>query len=228
VQKLFILLFLFFSFTINAQIIVKGIVVDLETKKTINVVRIENVATHQGNATNAQGEFEIEGKEGDYMVFSCIGYKNKIVRITPEMNNLLQKIYLEFKEVNLKGVTIKKGLTAYQKDSANRASLYKGAFEYEQTKSVMSPITSVYQAFSKKHKQIRHFQGQIKNMEQQKFIDTRYTTELVKGLTKINDEKLNEFIQAYPMEYDFARAASDLEIKMWIKYNYQDFLKKGK
>jgi len=37
-----------------------------------------------------------------------------------------------------------------------------------------------------------------------------------------------EFMNQYPMDYDYARAASDLEIKMWIKYNYQDYLKKGK
>jgi hypothetical protein len=28
------------------------------------------------------------------------------------------------------------------------------------------------------------------------------------------------------MEYAYARTASDLEVKMWIKYNFQDYNKK--
>jgi hypothetical protein len=29
------------------------------------------------------------------------------------------------------------------------------------------------------------------------------------------------------MPYDYARAATALELKMWIKYNFSDFLKKS-
>jgi hypothetical protein len=30
---------------------------------------------------------------------------------------------------------------------------------------------------------------------------------------------------AYPMAYDFARTATDLELKMWIRDNYREWLK---
>jgi hypothetical protein len=142
------------------------------------------------------------------------------------MNGIEQSIFMVFKAVALKEVTIKQGPSSYQNDSASRASLYKDAFGYKQTTSVMSPVTSLYQVFSKKHKSMRHFQDQIVDMEKQKFIDTRYTTELVCSLTKIPENKAIEFMKAYPMEYDYARGASELEIKMWIKFYYQEYLKK--
>jgi hypothetical protein len=135
---------------------------------------------------------------------------------------------MSLKPVQLKDVTIYRGPTEYQKDSANRASIYKSAFEYEQQKSVMTPVTSIYQKFSKKYKNLRKFQDQIQDMERQKFIDTRYNTDLVKVLTKLPDDSVSIFMNQYPIEYDFVRAASDLEIKMWIKYNYQEFISKKK
>jgi hypothetical protein len=138
------------------------------------------------------------------------------------------EMYMSLKPVQLKDVTIYRGPTEYQKDSANRASIYKSAFEYEQQKSVMTPVTSIYQKFSKKYKNLRKFQDQIQDMERQKFIDTRYNTDLVKVLTKLPDDSVSIFMNQYPIEYDFVRAASDLEIKMWIKYNYQEFISKKK
>jgi hypothetical protein len=75
---------------------------------------------------------------------------------------------------------------------------------------------------------MRHFQDQIVDIEKQKFIDTRYSEALTAQMTGLQEESLIKFMQAYPMEIDFARAASDLEIKMWIKYNFQEYSKKKK
>jgi hypothetical protein len=130
--------------------------------------------------------------------------------------------------IKLKDVVIKKGPTQYQQDSARRASIYQDVFEYEQQKSAMSPITTIYQKFSKKHRKTRKFQGQIINNEYQTFIDSRYTKPLVMEMTKLSEEEAQKFINAYPMEYAYARSASDLEIKMWIKYNFLDYSKRKK
>jgi hypothetical protein len=229
VKKLFLfLLILVCASLVDAQVILKGSVLDSATYKPMSLVRVENMTSHKGDFTSLTGEFSIEGKEGDYIIFSYVGFKNKTVRLRQEINNVKQSIFLSLKPVNLQTVIIKQGPTEYQKDSAYRADTYKDIFNYEQSKSVMSPVTSIYQKFSKKHKQIRHFQEQIVDNEQQKFIDTRYTPELVSLLTKLNEDDLADFMKAYPMEYEYARAASDLEIKMWIKYNFQEYSKKKK
>jgi hypothetical protein len=33
-------------------------------------------------------------------------------------------------------------------------------------------------------------------------------------------------MNTYPMDYEFARTATDLELKMWIRHNYKDYLLK--
>lgn len=212
----------------SAQVIIVGRVMDSLTQKALSPVRIENVTTHQGVSSKEDGSFSITCAEGEYLLFTHVGYKNVILKVKANMDLVQQRILMTFKPVDLKEITIKKGLTEYQKDSLSRASLYKDAFDYKQTVSVMSPVTSVYQAVSKKHRAMRKFQDQIVDMEAQKFIDTRYTLELVRSLTKLDEEQAWAFMKACPMEYDYARGASDLEIKMWIKFKYQEYLKTKK
>jgi hypothetical protein len=227
-KLLFVLLSFIFGFQVDAQIVLKGTIIDSAKRNTINSVRVENLSTHQGDYSNADGFFSIEGKDGDYIIFSYLGFNNKVIRLNSSLNNSNQIVKMSIKTVGLKGVTIKQGPTQYQTDSAKRADIYKDAFDYTQTKSAMSPITSLYQVFSKKHKNMRHFQDQIVDIEKQKFIDTRYSEALTAQMTGLQEESLIKFMQAYPMEIDFARAASDLEIKMWIKYNFQEYSKKKK
>ena len=201
---------------------------DSLTQVPLNPVSIENLQTHQGVTSNTDGTFSIEASIGDYIIFTQIGYNRKVVKLKASDNFSNIKVGMTLKTTSLKEVTIKRGPTEYQKDSLNRAEIYKDAFDYQQQKSAFSPITSIYQKFSKKYKNLRKFQDQIIDMEQQKFIDTRYTPELVNALTKLVDEELASFINQYPMEFDYARTASELEIKMWIKYNFQDYIKKGR
>jgi hypothetical protein len=227
-KLLFVLLSFIFGFQVDAQIVLKGTIIDSAKTNAINSVRVENLSTHQGDYSNADGFFSIEGKEGDYIIFSYLGFNNKVIRLNSSLNNSNQIVKMSIKTVGLKGVTIKQGPTQYQTDSAKRADIYKDAFDYTQTKSAMSPITSLYQVFSKKHKNMRHFQDQIVDIEKQKFIDTRYSEALTAQMTGLQEDALIKFMQAYPMEVDFARAASDLEIKMWIKYNFQEYSKKKK
>jgi len=227
VKRLLIVLLSFIvASQVDAQIVFKGTIIDSAKNITINSVRVENLSTHQGDYSNLDGFFSIEGKEGDYIIFSYLGFNNKVIRLSSSFNNSNQIIKMTVKTVGLKGVTIKQGPTQYQTDSAKRADIYKDAFEYTQSKSAMSPITSLYQIFSKKHKNMRHFQDQIVDIEKQKFIGTRYSEELTAQMTGLKDDALIKFMQAYPMEVEFARAASDLEIKMWIKYNFQEYSKK--
>ncbi len=226
VKKIIFILGILFVNIAQSQNIYKGFVYDSAFKTTLNPVRVENLTTHEGRYTNEIGYFEIEAKHSDHIIFSMVGYKNQIVIATENNASNYISVYLKPTTIMLKNVTIKRGPTQYQLDSARRADIYKDVFEYQQQKSINSPITSVYEKFSAKHKNIRKFKEQIENMEKQNFIDSRYTKELVMTLTKLDEEEAQTFMNAYPMEYDYARAATDLEIKMWIKYNFSLYSKK--
>ena len=223
-----ILVFIAFAKDSQAQKIIRGVMLDSAYRKPLVGAKVENFTTKKGTTTNSKGEFEIEVGNDSYLSFSILGYKDKIMRIR---NIADAKDYLEIvlpvKVYQTKEVTITKKLTQYQLDSIDRAELYGDVFGYSQQKSVFSPITSLYQKFSRKYKNIRKFQEQIVEMEKEKFVDTRYTPVLVQKLTKLEGDDVAHFMNANPVPYDFARTASDLELNYWIKEKFDQYKNKS-
>ncbi len=190
-------------------------------------VTVTNLTTKSGTKTNYRGTFTIDVKEGHYLQFSYTGYKPRIIRVRDVTKVDFLRVKLVIGRTELAAVKITKPLTQYQKDSIQRAEIYRDIFNYKQEKSIFSPVSAVQQLFSKKHKNLRKFKAQVLQMEQQKFIDTRYTPEMVGKLTKLSGDNLAYFMNAYPMELAFARDASELEIRGWVLRNWADYQKKN-
>jgi hypothetical protein len=207
-----------------AQSFLSGTCYDSTIHTKLKGASVENLTTHQGTTTSIKGEYYLEVKKADRIQFSFVGYQKKILEIVSSDESIYKDIFLKSTATKIRGYVIIKGQTEYQKDSLNRASIYKDVFDYSQEKSIRSPISTVYEKFSKKYKDLRKFQDQIKNTEEQKYIDSKYTPELTHAMTKLTDDTLAEFMNQYPMEIDFARAATPLELKMWIKSNYKEYL----
>jgi len=112
-MKFFYLLFLFFlfsMFTLSAQKLIKGSVVD-ENKKPIDYFNVEllNVADSSliAGGSFVEGRFEMKNiSEGDYLLrISSMGYEGKYVRLTSEMTEI-SPICLYAQAYNLDGVTV--------------------------------------------------------------------------------------------------------------------------
>jgi hypothetical protein len=116
-------------------------------------------------------------------------------------------------------------LTQYQIDSTERAVIYKVPLQRTHPNPLASPAGALAEMFSKKAKRVYAFQQNFQAGEIEKFVDTRYSTTLVSKLTGFTGDTIAHFMYAYPMPYDFARTATDLELKMWIRNNYKDWMK---
>ena len=226
-RSLFILSLALLPLAGIAQKMISGIVVDSAFGKPMASVVVENISTKTGTKTNYRGTFTIEASNDNYLKISYTGYKPRIIRVQDVDDIDFLNIKLAIGRIQLKEVKITKPLTPYQRDSVERAKIYDDIFNYKQEKSAMSPVTSVYQMFSKKHKNQRKFKEQVLDMEKQKFIDTRYTQEIVEEITNLQGDELAYFMNAYPMDLDFARTASELELRMWVRYNWADYQKKN-
>jgi hypothetical protein len=200
--------------------------VDSASGDPMSKVSIKNLTTKNGSLSNYSGEFTIEIGDDNYLQITYLGYRQKVIRIRNPADYDFLRVELAIQKGNLPTVTIRRPLTQYQMDSLERATLYEDIYGYQRQKSAFSPITSLYQKFSKKHKNIQKFQAQIREMEEQNFIDTRYTPDVTAQVTKLEGDSLAKFMNLYPMEHAYARTASDLEIRMWIKYNWEDYKKK--
>lgn len=198
---------------------------EAQTGKSLYPVSVINVSTQQTVYTNQFGAFTINATEGQQLVFSMVGYKEQRKYITAELLKTGIKVALPILSYELNEFVLRPNYTPYQLDSLKRRSTYKRTLAWQRTNSIMSPVSFVADRISKKSRSRLQFQRNFNKWESEKFIDTRYTPELVSQLTGLTEDSLGYFMNAYPMDYDYARAATDLELKMWIRFHYKEWKK---
>ncbi len=205
----------------------QGIVTDARTGKPLFPVTVVNVFTQKATSTDDRGLYSISANNGDVIAFTYIGYK-PVKKTKP--NSVIvatEDVKMEPTEYQLKEFSFRPGnLNQYQMDSAERASTYKVALRQHHPSPFMSPVSALAEKFSKSAKQVYKFQKNFAAGEIEKFLDTRYTADLVNSITGLTGDSIGHFMYAYPLPYDYARTATDLELKMWIRDNYRDWLKR--
>jgi len=223
-MRLFFYALLFLPFLSVAQTL-QGVVTDAESQKPLFPVTVVNTRTQQVSYTGPNGLFTIPANPGDKIAFSYIGYKS-VEKLKP-MSVIVAtlNISMERQEYELPAVYFRPGLlTQYQLDSINRQETYRIQLD-RRPPSVMSPVSAIAEMFSKKAKRTYQFQKDFATGEMDKFIDSRYTAEIVTGVTGLHGDSLGDFMNANRMPLDFARVATNLEMKMWIRDNYKNWIK---
>ena len=202
-------------------------VTDGETAEPLYLVSILNVNTGESSSTDEQGKYSLRAKAGEVISFSYMGYHSLRRIANPDSMLYVELLPLS---VQLKEYVLHPGYTPFQRDSAEMATLYskelntkpiKVGFNSANGGGFSGLIGGPVQKMSKSYKQNKRFKENFQRDMEQKFIDTRYTPALVTTLTGYTGDTLAVFMNRYPMEYTFARTATDLELKMWIRDNYR-------
>ena len=211
---------------------VDGVIFDKETSEPIADVTIVNKRTQFVTTSSEVGKFTVNATMGDTIIFSHTAYKPTALVIGFAFGRQYKTIIMEEAMHRLKETVING--SKYQQDSARM----RDEFNHDATRpigkikmymsngfvaeGVISKLVGNLTGYNKKQKK---FQNQFLTNEQQGFIDTRYNIGVVSYVTPLKADTAALFINTYPMPYDFARAASDLEIKAWIRDKYKDWLR---
>ncbi|MFA6152066.1 MAG: carboxypeptidase-like regulatory domain-containing protein [Chitinophagaceae bacterium] len=202
----------------------RGTITDGDSKLPIQGVTITNTASQMFVVTDERGQFNIEGNPGDKVTFYCPGYRGETHVIIPGLEGIRLTFALRLSSRELQEVVIKqKFKTQYQLDSAERRSEHSRVLA-RQKSSIGSPFSFVAEKFSRKQKDMFRFQKNFNRMEVEQFTDSRYSPELVNTLTNLGGDTLAYFMNTYKMPYDYARTATALELKMWVRYNFKTFM----
>ncbi len=231
-MRVFLLSFFLFLLHVGARAqTLKGHVVEAATGKPLFFVTVMNLSTRQGTSTDENGRYAIAAAKDDAISFSYVGFTPVQRLAVPGMNLDIALLPLS---IDLKDFTLHKEYTPYQKDSIELATLYSKELNTQRIKpkvglnnglQVDGLIGSAVQKMSKSYKRNKRFKETFLKDEQQKYIDTKYTPALVTVITSLTGDTLITFMNSYPMEYDFARTATELELKMWIRDNYKNYLR---
>jgi hypothetical protein len=74
-----------------------------------------------------------------------------------------------------------------------------------------------------RNRRMAHFRQRLLQEEQDKAIDHRFTHALVKKLTGLEGQPLEDFMKRYRPSYIFAMTTTEYEFGEYIKVAYDDF-----
>lgn len=130
----------------------------------------------------------------------------------------------------LKEVEVLSDMGRYKRDSAFMDTVYRKAFKDANSKIkfkmtnglVFENLPSeVAKKLTGRKKREKKFLHTYQAMQSEKLVAIRYNSSSVGSVTGLKGDDAARFINANPMSEGFARTASELELKMWIRDHYK-------
>lgn len=209
-----------------------GAVFDADTKNPVSYVTVSNKRTKASAFTDVRGQFNMDMRAGDTLLFAHPGYTFSQKVITGTIMRTWH--YIEQKKIALDEVEILSDMAKFQRDSAERRVVYRKVLNdaghapganFSNGVGVDGLFTSLAYWISGKGKRNKNFVKTMLRNEETKYITIRYSVLLVRQQTGLTEEDAIKFIQENPMPYDYARTATDLEMKMWVREKYREWSK---
>jgi hypothetical protein len=215
-----------FCFTLSATaqklFTVTGVVFKKSSQERVSKVIISNLTRNSVTSTDDLGTFRIQAAAGDSLLFKKMDYTNQTVAV---LNDNLLPVYLQ-PIVVLDEVKIKE--TSKRQDLANTMKNYQRSGGYydlhPSVGSVVShPLSGLYDLFGKAPTRARKFQQYSKDEMEHAAITRRYSKELIKKITNIDDNEIDSFILTFSPTYEDIKVWSDYDIINYIKKSFDYF-----
>jgi hypothetical protein len=221
-----ILLILFFSYwhnILNAQIIqIQGKVVDQEDSRlAVSACIVVNMRTQQGFLADESGSFTMNIYKTDTLAFRNIGYelkfiylKDSIIEPGYKMTVKLKKQAYQVKEVM---IMPEKSLNKIGED-IEKLGYDESKYQLQGLDAIQSPVTAIYQAFSRKERSKREVAFMLNEDERKKLLRELLHYYEVAGFISLPSEKYDDFISYCHI--------NDAQLKTLTQYEMAVFIKK--
>jgi hypothetical protein len=225
-------------------IVVSGLVMDIENDSALLFANIYNPRTMRGTISDKNGYFRYYALPGDTLWFSSMGYYPLHYAVIGESGaKIRDTFYLKARVYKIHDVEIL-ALTRYEKlrydiknmkiprDIENARNNFPivnhnvNAF-YERNNEnfglVFSPISALYDAFSKEGRERRKLAELQRQDAIKAQIEPHFNIDMVKRITGLEDQLAQEFIEFCNFSEEFLLNAPDYYIIEIILEQYEDF-----
>jgi NACalpha-BTF3-like transcription factor len=215
------------QFNALAQTVV-GTIIDMDSKELVPNITITNKRTMQSVHSSAEGVFYINALLGDTLLLSHPAYMFSTKTVSMTMTREI--FYVTKRRHELEEVEVLSDMAKYKKDSADKYIFYRKTLKdagqapnmnFSNGIGVDGLFSSLALKVSGKKKKAKKFAQMLERDEQTKFTNVRYNVKLVMSQTGLSEDEAMNFIMQNPIPYDYVRAASEVEIQMWIRENYK-------
>ncbi|MDQ3052020.1 MAG: carboxypeptidase-like regulatory domain-containing protein [Bacteroidota bacterium] len=208
------------------KIKITGTVYDPENKGSIPNLMIVNKRTQQGFFGYNSGDFEIEALKSDTLIIAATGFATMTIsfRDSVPASVYTLKIPLKKLQVQLKQVEVftNRDLEQIQRD-IEKLGYEKSDYTLQGVSAVESPITALYQAFSRRERNKREV-AEMRNDDQRRALLKELFRKYVDNdIIQLDNNEFDEFIDFCGVSDDFLKNSTQYDFIMYVKKRFEVF-----
>ena len=199
---------------------IKGIVFKKSSSERISQALVTDLKSQTLMMSDELGGFSIKASVGDTLLITRSNYTPQKIVISGNSDLIVyMQPVIELNQVTIREKSQKQELNDVMKE-------YKSEGIYNDGKSlpfwqfVNSPLTGLYNLFGKTPAQARHFAEFAKGEQEANVVDKKYTKELVKSITNLQDDELDKFMVTYRPSYEDMKEWNDYQLIQYIKKEF--------
>jgi len=207
------------------RVLFSGRVQDTIRPQSFYNLMVINRTSGRGVFGQPDGSFSVYVSNGDSLTLSVKGYPVVHAVITADLNcQCRRRFYIEGKVQEIAAVKVRP-LKSLQEIKEQRASLaLRETRLVSGIDAMQSPITALYQAFSKKEKSKRWVAEQEYKDDKVRIVKELLRNYVAYDIIDLSDQQFEDFIFFLNVDENFLKTASELELITFIKDKYDHYL----
>jgi hypothetical protein len=197
---------------------------DKEASRRLDDLMIINLNTGQGVFGKADGTFSIQAGRTDTILVASTGYEYKRITVFDSIvkSNYYLEVALTKLNVNLREVVIfsprdlEKIYTDIEKLGYNKREMQIGG-----TDAFSSPITFLYQEFSRYEQLRRHNAERINNDKRRDLLKELLASYVASDIFYLDSREFDDFVDYCNVPEHFMKSATQYDFCVYIKYKFE-------
>lgn len=206
------------------QVLFTGKVRDTLRPNTFYNLMVINRTTGRGAFGQPNGTFSVYASNGDSISLSITGYPPVHTRVKADSNcQFVRSFIIEGNPQELDPVTVRPLKSLQEIRDERQALAMRETRTVTGVEMLQSPITALYQAFSKKERTKRWIAEQEHQDNQRDILKELIRTYIAYDVIELNDNEFDEFIYFLNMDEQFLKTASEMELITFIQDKFQHY-----
>jgi tyrosyl-tRNA synthetase len=228
-RSIFLLLIVLLSFqtALHAQcdqVFISGKVLDTLREQNFFNLMVVNKSTGRGVFGQPSGHFSVYARPGDRIALSTKGYPVYEFIAKPDENCQCRvEAYIERLPQEVQEIVVRPLKTLEEIKEEREALALRETRTVTGVNVLQSPITALYQAFSKKEQNKRWIAEQQYKDDQRKIVKELLRLYVAFDIIELSEADFDEFITFLNLDEQFIKTASEMELILFIKDKYEHF-----
>jgi hypothetical protein len=226
-MKFFFFLIVFLPFVSFAQcdkVFVSGRVIDTLRPQSFYNLMVINRTTGRGIFGQPDGYFSVYVRPNDKIALSTKEYPIYEFTAKPDSNCQCQVIaYIEKLPQQVQEVVVKPLKTLEQIKEERKNLVLRETRQVTGIEALQSPITALYQAFSKKEQNKRWIAEQKYKDDQRQVVKELLRLYVAYEIIEMEEDEFDDFIIFLNADPDFLKTAAEMELVLFIKDKFEHF-----